>query len=211
MPVRTLRPVHARERKPHGISGSAPTMPSRAPVRRWISGQARRSTGMPLRGSWRPTKTRSGARGRPASTPPAGSGRRSGSARSRPGTSSQPMYLAASGDRDPVVDPLHQEAPGRPARCAASRGRRRRGRSPRPDSGPTPTPRVQTTESSARAGGARRTVPARAPRLIRGIAAGLRMTFGSAPFAGTITERPIGITSAGGRAVPPIPPGGARA
>ena len=31
-------------------------------------------------------------------------------------------------------------------------------------------------------------------RLIRGIAAGLRMMFGSAPFAGTITERPIGIT-----------------
>ena len=27
---------------------------------------------------------------------------------------------------------------------------------------------------------------------------GLRMMFGSDPFAGTITERPIGITSAGG-------------
>ena len=35
-------------------------------------------------------------------------------------------------------------------------------------------------------------------RLIRKIARGLRMMFGSEPFAGTITERPIGITFAGG-------------
>ena len=35
-------------------------------------------------------------------------------------------------------------------------------------------------------------------RLIRTIARGLRMMFGSEPFAGTITERPIGITFAGG-------------
>ena len=33
----------------------------------------------------------------------------------------------------------------------------------------------------------------------RGIAEGLSTMFGSAPFAGTITERPTGITSAGGR------------
>ena len=38
-------------------SGSAPTSRSRAPVRRWISGHARSSTGMPLRGSCRPMKT----------------------------------------------------------------------------------------------------------------------------------------------------------
>ena len=37
-----------------------------------------------------------------------------------------------------------------------------------------------------------------APRT-RGIADGLSTMFGSAPFAGTITERPTGITSAGGR------------
>ena len=35
-------------------------------------------------------------------------------------------------------------------------------------------------------------------RLIRKMARGLRMMFGSEPFAGTITERPIGITFAGG-------------
>ena len=35
-------------------------------------------------------------------------------------------------------------------------------------------------------------------RLIRKIARGLMMTFGSEPFAGTITERPIAITFAGG-------------
>ena len=35
-------------------------------------------------------------------------------------------------------------------------------------------------------------------RLIRTIALGLRMMFGNEPFAGTITERPIGITFAGG-------------
>ena len=35
-------------------------------------------------------------------------------------------------------------------------------------------------------------------RLMRRIALGLRMMFGSEPFAGTITERPIGITFAGG-------------
>ena len=35
-------------------------------------------------------------------------------------------------------------------------------------------------------------------RLIRKIERGLRMMFGSDPFAGTITERPIGITSGGG-------------
>ena len=34
---------------------------------------------------------------------------------------------------------------------------------------------------------------------------GLRMMFGSVPFAGTITERPIAITSGGGRAVPSVP------
>ena len=33
---------------------------------------------------------------------------------------------------------------------------------------------------------------------MRGIARGLSTMFGSAPFAGTITERPTGITSAGG-------------
>ena len=33
---------------------------------------------------------------------------------------------------------------------------------------------------------------------IRKIERGLRMMFGSDPFAGTITERPIGITSGGG-------------
>jgi hypothetical protein len=35
-------------------------------------------------------------------------------------------------------------------------------------------------------------------RLIRRTERGLRMMFGSDPFAGTITERPIGITSGGG-------------
>ena len=35
-------------------------------------------------------------------------------------------------------------------------------------------------------------------RLIRRMARGLRTMFGSEPFAGTITERPIGITFAGG-------------
>ena len=35
-------------------------------------------------------------------------------------------------------------------------------------------------------------------RLMRNSVRGLRMMFGSEPFAGTITERPIGITSAGG-------------
>ena len=44
--------------------GSAPTRRSRAPVRLWISGQARSSTGSPLRGSLRPMKT-TFARGRP--------------------------------------------------------------------------------------------------------------------------------------------------
>ncbi len=33
---------------------------------------------------------------------------------------------------------------------------------------------------------------------IRKIERGLRMMFGRLPFAGTITERPIGITSGGG-------------
>ena len=41
--------------------------------------------------------------------------------------------------------------------------------------------------------------PSRAStRLIRKIERGLRMMFGSDPFAGTITDRPIGITSGGG-------------
>jgi hypothetical protein len=47
----------ARERVSRTISGSAPINRRRAPVRRWISGQARSSTGMPLRGSCLPTKT----------------------------------------------------------------------------------------------------------------------------------------------------------
>ena len=38
----------------------------------------------------------------------------------------------------------------------------------------------------------------RSTRRMRPIARGLRMTFGSEPFAGTITERPIGMTFAGG-------------
>ena len=46
-------------------------------------------------------------------------------------------------------------------------------------------------------------------RRMRRIDRGLRMMFGSEPFAGTITERPIGITSGGGlRAGRPA--GGAR-
>ena len=46
-----------RESANRTISGSAPTSRRRAPVRRWISGQARSSTGMPLRESCRPMKT----------------------------------------------------------------------------------------------------------------------------------------------------------
>ena len=41
-----------------------------------------------------------------------------------------------------------------------------------------------------------RTAPARGRARMRKIERGLRMMFGSDPFAGTITERPIGITSA---------------
>ena len=39
---------------------------------------------------------------------------------------------------------------------------------------------------------------------------GLRQMFGSEPFAGTITDRPTGITCAGGLAVPARHAGGAR-
>ncbi len=93
-------------------SGSAPTSRSRAPVRRCTSGQALSSTGMPLRGSWRPMKTivlsRSAGSASGGIRTPFGITSKSHCGSQRCAESARLL-----GDCDPVVDPVEQEPPGR--------------------------------------------------------------------------------------------------
>ena len=195
--------TRSRVRSSRTASGSEPQICSRAPVRRWISGQARSSTCSPLRVSCRPANVTVCSRcggvdgvgdehavrddlvvARAASGPPSRvPARRRRSAR-------------RSGSR---------ESPRQASRASSSRARPTRDASRRSVRWPSRAPRCTSPASSARAGGARRSCSRSSTRRIRKIARGLRMMFGSEPFAGTITERPIGITFAGGDAVPADP------
>ena len=177
-------------------SGSAPTIRSRAPVRRRISGQARSSTGSPLRGSCRPMKTivllAAGRVGR---------GRDQHAVRDHLVLAGQPALrrLRAPAPRRRSGGRSGRQGNPRPASpSASSRGRRPRDRWRRAGTSRRRAPRRRSPASSARAGGARRSARARARPDPEVATRGLRTMFGSEPFAGTITVRPTGITSGGG-------------
>ena len=89
-------------------------------------------------------------------------------------------------------------SPRRASRASSSRARPRRGGSRRSAQVAIASTEMQVTGviGSCRWSTSKRSRSS--TRLIRKIARGLRMMFGSDPFAGTITERPIGITFAGG-------------
>ena len=65
-----LSEIRSRVSSSRTASGSEPQIWSRAPVCRWISGQARSSTWSPLRVSWRPAKVT--VCSRPAGSTPSG-------------------------------------------------------------------------------------------------------------------------------------------
>ena len=136
------------------------------------------------------------ARGRPARRL-RGSARRSERSRTRPEASAAPRRVPARRRRSADRGALRgSPRPASPA--ASSRGRRSHGAC-RPSGRPTTrAPRCRASASSARAGAAGRSPRSSSTRRMRRIDRGLRMMFGSEPFAGTITERPIGITSGGG-------------
>ena len=175
-------------------SGSEPQIWSRAPVRRWISGQARSSTCSPLRVSWRPgegDRVLAAARDRR----PRGSARRSGRSRTRPEASGRPSRAPARRRRS-AGRSGSRESPRPASPASSSRGRRRHGAWRRSAQVAIASTEMQVTGviGSCRCSTSKRSRSS--TRLIRKIARGLRMMFGSDPFAGTITERPIGITFA---------------
>ena len=99
---------------------------------------------------------------------------------------------------DPVVEPVGEEAPRRLADLHPSeravRVERRHDRHARESR----VPRCRSPGSSARARGGGRTARARGAPDRRARRAARGRCSGSEPFAGTITERPTGITSGGG-------------
>ena len=161
------------------------------------------STCRPLRFSWRPAKTIRCSR-------PAGSAVR------RDEDAVRDDLVVA---REPALRPTRAPAarrrcggraarrgiPTPASRTASSRDRRSRGTSPTIGA-------VQIASVAMHGvgviGSCRWTTSKRSRAsacLIRKNERGLRMMFGSVPFAGTITERPIGITSGGGVAVAAVP------
>ena len=157
-----------RRRRARGVSssrtasGSAPIDAAAArPCAAGSSGQARSSTCSPLRGSWRPTKTIWCSRS--AGSASGGMSTPFGTTSYSPRKPARRGVARLRGDGDPVVDPVHEEAPERaaPSRIqpsspvrvpggddrAPARARARRRRSP---------------ASSARGGGGRRSAPVRA-------------------------------------------------
>ena len=161
--------VDSRLVEPHAASGGAGTAADRCRsasggrrCARWISGHARRSTGSPLRASWRPMKTilvlAAGRVGRAR-----GRRRRSGRSRSRGRAISRPTPRPSARRRS-AGRSGRAGTPTPGPRRASSRGRRRRARSRRRGTSRTRARRRRWPASSARAGGGRRSAPARGSR-----------------------------------------------
>ena len=179
-PAGRRRPCAAARRS----AGGSPATRAAAPCR-------------PLRGSCRPTKTIRCSRP-PGSARSAGSGRRSGSISYSPGSQRSPVSRACSetairwsirSTRNPHTGLPSCSQPSSPdawnvATIGQSRERERRDA----DRGRHRLVQVQDVEALALEHALDRAA----------IVRGLRTMFGSAPFAGTITERPTGITSGGG-------------
>ena len=151
--------IRCRASRSCTASGSAPTSRSRAPVRRWMSGHAFSSTGIPLRRSWRPMNT-------------IVSSRLAGSAAGGISTpfgitsKSQPFTHAwaearASWRRRSAGRSGRAGTPSSARPRASSRARRPRARWRRSGSGRRRAPTRRSPASSARAGGGRRSAPRR--------------------------------------------------
>ena len=184
-----------RVRRSRTASGSAPATTRRAPVRRRISGQARSSTCRPFRGSCRPAKTivcsRSAGSACSGISTPFGTTshgpptHRSAEARACSETAS---FWSTRSMRNPqkCIPPRIQ--PSSPeAWWVATIGSRATARTLTQIAGVIGSWRCRTSNRSRSS-----------TRLMRRNDRGLRTRFGSEPLAGTITERPTGITLAGG-------------
>ena len=181
-------------------SGSAPTSRSRAPVRRWISGHARSSTCMPLRGSCRPMKTTRSSRF--AGSASGGTITPFGTISYSPGSQRSADARASSETAIRRSMRVGEEAPRVARPVHPTRARRSRGTSPPSGRATTRARRRRSPASSARGRGSGRSRSRSKIRLIRSGVVGLRTMFGSEPFAGTITERPTGKHVLRRRAVP---------
>ena len=188
--------TRSRVSRSRTASGSAPTMRNLAPVRRRISGHARSITCRPLRGSCRPAKRMR------CSRPP---GSASGGTRTPFGTisyspPSQRCADSAAWDETAIrwsIRSARKPQTGVAIRIQASS----------PDAWKVPTIGHRAIASTAMQiagviGSWRCSTSKRSRsriRLTRSTDDGLRTMFGSEPLAGTITERPTGSTSGGGR------------
>ena len=152
--------IRSRVSSSRTASGSEPQIWSRAPVRAWISGQARSSTWRPLRGL---LASREGDR--VLATRRVDVVRDEHAVRDDLVVAGKPARRRLARtlrDGDPLVDPAREESPGRDRRASSSRARPTRGASRRSAPSPGRAPRCTSRASSARAGGARRSAPARA-------------------------------------------------
>ena len=176
-------------------SGSAPAIRSRAPVRRRISGQARSRICSPFRGSCRPAKTTRCSR--PPGSTPSGMSTPFGTISYSPGSqrcadaracSETAIRRSSRSSRKPHTGVASRIQPRSPlAWCVPTIGPSKSASAAMQGVGVIGSCRWRMSNLSRAS-----------TRLIRGIDRGLRMMFGSEPFAGTITDRPIGITSGGG-------------
>ena len=187
--------IRSRASSRRTASGSAPTTVRRSPVREWISGHARSSTCRPLRGSCLPAKTTR------CSRPPAGAagGVRTpfgmtsyspGSQRfwdsfARSETAIRWSILSMRKPHSGTPPLIHPRSPD--AWNVATRGQRARMRAVRQIVGVIGSCRWTTSKRSRSSA-----------RTVRKYERGERTMFGSEPFAGTITERPTGMTLSGG-------------
>src|SRR6187200_2410432 len=162
-------------------NGSAPATTSRAPVRRRSSGQARRRMWRPLRGSCRPAKTTVWSR--PVDDASGGMSTPFGTISHGP-----PIRWSTRSIRNPQPGIPSRIQPRSPeAWCVVTIGSVASARTATQIAGVMGSWRWSTSNRSRS-----RT------RRMRKNERGLRTMLGSEPFAGTITDRPTGITFSGG-------------
>ena len=187
--------TRSRLRSRRTASGSAPATVRRSPVRRWMSGHARRSTWRPFRGSWRPAKTmrcsRSPAGADSGTSTPFGitsyspGSQRFWDSRARSDTA---MRWSMRSIMKPQSGPPYFIQPRSPdAWNVATIGQRARMSAVRQIVGVIGSCRWMTSKRSRSSA-----------RVMRKKERGESTMFGSEPFAGTMTERPTGITFGGG-------------
>src|SRR5918994_920154 len=187
--------TRSRVSRSRTASGSAPAIRRRAPVRRRISGHARKSTCSPFRGSWRPANTSRCSR--PPGSTSSGMSTPFGTISYSPGSqrcadsracSETAIRRSSRSSRKPQTGVASRIQPRSPlAWCVPTIGPSNRASAAMQGVGVIGSCRWRMSNRSCAS-----------TRRIRKIERGLRMMFGSDPFAGTITDRPIGITSGGG-------------